>query len=323
VPYAKVKSYRDQEWCLFNLVCFFLGLQIARGGQSVTLVGSTLVMFGGEDSKRRLMNDLNILDLETLTWKAVDTSGTRPSPRSDHVAAAHGDRYLFLFGGGSHSSCYNDLYVLDLDSMEWSQAQTGGTVPSPRAGHAGATIGNSLYIIGGGDNKSGISDTLVLNMDTLVWSVVATVKGRAAVASEGLSVVVVEDSLLAFGGYNGHFNNQVYVFRTFPAEKVQSKILESSAAAAAAVSAATAVAAPSPPAHSSLVNGKSSSSSPDTQETVVEPKEVSETVQDSMAVELPTKESEVPFVTHLFRHLQLVCTIVSWRLSPLHYKHAS
>ncbi|CAK9235456.1 unnamed protein product [Sphagnum jensenii] len=266
---------------------------IARGGQSVTLVGSTLVMFGGEDSKRRLMNDLNILDLETLTWKAVDTSGTRPSPRSDHVAAAHGDRYLFLFGGGSHSSCYNDLYVLDLDSMEWSQAQTGGTVPSPCAGHAGATIGNSLYIIGGGDNKSGISDTLVLNMDTLVWSVVATVKGRAAVASEGLSVVVVEDSLLAFGGYNGHFNNQVYVFRTFPAEKVQSKILESSAAAAAAVSAATAVAGPSPPAHSSLVNGKSSSSSPDTQETVVEPKEVSETVQDSMAVELPTEESEV------------------------------
>ncbi|CAM6033998.1 unnamed protein product [Sphagnum compactum] len=265
---------------------------IARGGQSVTLVGSTLVMFGGEDSKRRLMNDLNILDLETLTWKAVDTSGTRPSPRSDHVAAAHGDRYLFLFGGGSHSSCYNDLYVLDLDSMEWSQAQTGGTVPSPRAGHAGATIGNSLYIIGGGDNKSGISDTLVLNMDTLVWSVVATVKGRAAVASEGLSVVVVEDSLLAFGGYNGHFNNQVYVFRTFPAEKVQSKILESSAAAAAAVSAATAVAAPSPPAHSSLVNGKSSSSSPEPQETVVEPKEVSETVQDSMAVKLPTEESE-------------------------------
>jgi hypothetical protein len=184
------------------------------------------------------------------------------------------------------------LWCNEVWQMEWSQAQTGGTVPSPRAGHAGATIGNSLYIIGGGDNKSGISDTLVLNMDTLVWSVVATVKGRAAVASEGLSVVVVEDSLLAFGGYNGHFNNQVYVFRTFPAEKVQSKILESSAAAAAAVSAATAVAAPSPPAHSSLVNGKSSSSSPDTQETVVEPREVSETVQDSMAMKLLTEESE-------------------------------
>ncbi len=48
------------------------------------------------------------------------------------------------------------LWCNEVWQMEWSQAQTGGTVPSPRAGHASATIGNSLYIIGGGDNKSGI-----------------------------------------------------------------------------------------------------------------------------------------------------------------------
>lgn len=29
-------------------------------------------MFGGEDSKRRLYNDLNILDLETMTWDAIE-----------------------------------------------------------------------------------------------------------------------------------------------------------------------------------------------------------------------------------------------------------
>jgi hypothetical protein len=43
-----------------------------------------------------------------------------------------------------------------------------------------------------------------------VWSLVASVKGQTAISSEGLSVVVVEDSLVAFGGYNGHFNNQVH-----------------------------------------------------------------------------------------------------------------
>ncbi len=32
---------------------------------------------------------------------------------------------------------------------------------------------------------------------------------------QGLSVAVVEDSLLAFGGYNGHFNNQVCSFCSF------------------------------------------------------------------------------------------------------------
>jgi len=61
----------------------FSFVQIARGGQSVTLVGSTLVMFGGEDSRRHhLMDDLNILDLETLTWDAIETryTSTVPTP---------------------------------------------------------------------------------------------------------------------------------------------------------------------------------------------------------------------------------------------------
>ena len=48
--------------------------QVARGGQSVTLVGSKLVMFGGEDRNRRLLNDVRILDLETMTWSSVETT---------------------------------------------------------------------------------------------------------------------------------------------------------------------------------------------------------------------------------------------------------
>jgi hypothetical protein len=82
-------------------------------------MGSTLVMFGGEDSQRHLMDDLNILDLESLTWEAIETSGTRPSSCTDHVAAVHGDCYLFLLGGSSHSSCYG-LYVLDLECKLFS-----------------------------------------------------------------------------------------------------------------------------------------------------------------------------------------------------------
>lgn len=47
-------------------------LKVSRGGQSVTLVGTSLVMFGGEDAKRSLLNDLHILDLETMTWDEID-----------------------------------------------------------------------------------------------------------------------------------------------------------------------------------------------------------------------------------------------------------
>ncbi|KAL6534893.1 hypothetical protein OROGR_013568 [Orobanche gracilis] len=61
-----------------------------------------------------------------------------------------------------------------------------GEIPSPRAGHAGVTIGETWFILGRGDNKSGIgvSETVVLNMSTLIWSVVTTVQGRVPLASE-------------------------------------------------------------------------------------------------------------------------------------------
>ena len=48
------------------------GLQVSCGGQSVTLVGTSLVIFGRQDAKRTLLNDLHILDLETMTWNEID-----------------------------------------------------------------------------------------------------------------------------------------------------------------------------------------------------------------------------------------------------------
>nr|GMD30257.1 acyl-CoA-binding domain-containing protein 4 [Ipomoea batatas] len=157
---------------------------VARGGQSVTLFGSKLIMFGGEDKKRRLLNDIYVLDLETQTWSSVETTQTPPSPRFDHSAALHAERYLLIFGGCSHSVFFNDLHILDLETMEWSCPQLQGDLVSSRAGHAGVTIDENWYIVGGGDNKSGVPETLVLNMSKLVVSVLTSVKGRDPLASE-------------------------------------------------------------------------------------------------------------------------------------------
>ncbi|KAK2419101.1 acyl-CoA-binding domain-containing protein [Trifolium repens] len=205
---------------------------ISRGGQTVSLVGNTLVIFGGQDAKRTLLNDLHILDLETMTWDEIDAVGVPPSPRSDHTAAVHVERYLLIFGGGSHATCYNDLHVLDLQTMEWSRPTQQGDIPTPRAGHAGVTVGENWFIVGGGDNKSGASETVVLNMSTLAWSVVTSVQGRVSVASEGLSLVVSsfdgEDVLVSFGGYNGRYNNEIYVLKPSHKSTLQSKLIENS-----------------------------------------------------------------------------------------------
>ncbi|KAL8540841.1 hypothetical protein ACS0TY_002172 [Phlomoides rotata] len=220
----------DLQTCTWSTLKTYGKPPVSRGGQSVSLVGMTLVIFGGQDAKRSLLNDLHILDLETLTWDEMDTVGVSPSPRSDHAAAVHADRYLLIFGGGSHATCFNDLHVLDLQTMEWSRPTQQGEIPSPRAGHAGVTVGENWFIVGGGDNKSGVSETVVLNMSTLAWSVVTTVQGRVPLASEGSSLVLSsyggEDILVSFGGYNGKYTNEVHVLKPSHKSTLQSKMME-------------------------------------------------------------------------------------------------
>ncbi|KAK1294086.1 Acyl-CoA-binding domain-containing protein 4 [Acorus calamus] len=224
-----VKEF-DPYTCTWSSLRAYGKAPVSRGGQSVTLVGTSLVMFGGEDATRSLLNDLHILDLETMTWDEIDTVGVPPSPRSAHAAAVHAERYLLIFGGGSHATCFNDLHVLDMQSMEWSRPTQQGEMPSPRAGHAGVTIGENWFIAGGGNNKSGVSETVVLNMSTLVWSVVTGVQGRVPLASEGLSLVASsfsgEDILISFGGYNGRYSNEVHVLKPSHKSTLQPKAVE-------------------------------------------------------------------------------------------------
>ncbi|KAI3734676.1 hypothetical protein L6452_14151 [Arctium lappa] len=215
-------------------------IPVARGGQSVSLVGSKLIMFGGEDRHRRLLNDVNVLDLETMIWNVAETKQTPPAPRFDHTAAVHVDRYLQIFGGCSHSTFFNDLHVLDLETLEWSQPQVQGNLVSPRAGHAGVSIDENWFIVGGGDNRSGALETLVLDMSKLILSVLTSVERRDPLASEGITIssalVDGEQFLVAFGGYNGNYNNEVFAMKPKPKDSKHPKIVKSSAAAAAAAS---------------------------------------------------------------------------------------
>lgn len=106
--------------------------------------------------------------------------GKPPSPRSEHAATSFAERYLLIFGGGSHSTCFSDLHLLDtqtvrIDSfpkaamlsfwvsksitwllqMEWSRPKQQGVTPVPRAGHAGVTIGEYWFLTGGGNSRKG------------------------------------------------------------------------------------------------------------------------------------------------------------------------
>lgn len=93
------------------------------------------------------------------------------------------------------------------------------------AGHAGDVLGDSWYIVGGGNNTSGCTEMLALDLtplaadedseEPLTWSVVNQEAARSAIVSEGLAVEAVPSAkcLLAFGGYNGKYQNALQIFK--------------------------------------------------------------------------------------------------------------
>ncbi|KAL4422567.1 hypothetical protein ABPG75_008764 [Micractinium tetrahymenae] len=227
-----------------------------RGGHSGCLVGSKLFIFGGEDVLRRPLGELLVLNLETMQWSRPETHGTPPGPRSAHAAAVFRDRYLLIFGGGSVAHCNNELRCLDTQTMEWSQPESEGPVPPPRAGHAGAILGATWFIVGGGNNTSGCADMYALDLSLLgsgpvQWTLVGNTPVESAIASEGLSLLPVPMAgcMISFGGYNGRYHNAVHVYRPEGYLAAQQQALvppQQAAPATAAPALAAKAAAPAP-----------------------------------------------------------------------------
>lgn len=192
-----------------------------RGGHTATLIGSKVYLFGGEDPYRRALDDLWVLDLTTMIWEQPTGQGNSPQPRSSHTAVCHQGRYILIFGGGSIANCFNDLAVLDTQTMTWIRPEMIGPVPPVRAGHASAVLGSVMYVVGGGNNAKGCADMYALDLSNvgtdkpLQWTLVGNTPPESAIASEGLSLICVPMAgcLLSFGGYNGKYHNAIHVYR--------------------------------------------------------------------------------------------------------------
>ncbi|KAL8460315.1 hypothetical protein ACS0TY_031239 [Phlomoides rotata] len=72
--YKVTVRFIDLESYTSGVVETFGIIPVSRRGQSVTLFGSKVIMFGGKDWSGRLLNDVHVLDLETMTWIAVETT---------------------------------------------------------------------------------------------------------------------------------------------------------------------------------------------------------------------------------------------------------
>ena len=102
-----------------------LGLRLDHGDLAcvqATVLNGILYIFGGEDTSRRPVSKLHVLDLASMTWRQVETTGRAPAARSAHTAVAYkvGGRLLF------HTAV----------SMPYSRMPMISSVGCARLGHA-------------------------------------------------------------------------------------------------------------------------------------------------------------------------------------------
>ncbi|XP_047981398.1 acyl-CoA-binding domain-containing protein 6 isoform X3 [Salvia hispanica] len=219
----------DMEAECWSLIEAKGDIPTARSGHTVVRANSVLILFGGEDTKRRKLNDLHMFDLKSLTWLPLHCTGPRPCSRSNHIAALYNDKILFVFGGASKSRTLNDLYSLDFEAMVWTRIKVHGFHPSPRAGCSGALCGTKWYITGGGSKKKRPAETLIFDVLKYTWSVAVASLPSSITTNKGFSLVLVQhkerDFLVAFGGTKKDPSNQVEVLIM---EKVESSMIRRS-----------------------------------------------------------------------------------------------
>ncbi|XP_066294007.1 rab9 effector protein with kelch motifs-like [Branchiostoma lanceolatum] len=133
--------------------------------------GDRLYVWGGGKTGAEPTEDrkLHVFDAATLTWSQPQLEGKPPKPRHGHVMVAVGNK-LYVHGGMSGVTFYDDLYVLNMDTKKWKRLKPKGPVPSARAAHTAVVHGTQVYMFGG-MNQDGAMDSMhVLNTETLTWS---------------------------------------------------------------------------------------------------------------------------------------------------------
>lgn len=141
-------------------------------------------------------------------WEFLECDGEVPQSRSGHTCALHKNRYLYIFGGFDGSNCFDDLYVLDLDSRHWRKIEAGGDRPSGRASHSAVTddLAGVMYIFGGSGSHFGYTnkrDLCEFCFETETWRLLSNPLEDTPSARYGQSMVAYQKGLYVWGGTHG------------------------------------------------------------------------------------------------------------------------
>lgn len=180
-----------------------------------------MIIFGGMTAPTNKYNDTWALDLITLQWTQLSTTGSRPPVCNYHRAVLDPD-------GGAHPRMIcrggelgQGTYALDLTTLDWSLLQSGG---GPGVRHGGGMAyyhpqgGNpQIFWFGGGTSSTYYNDLWSLDLVTLAWTLMPVGPYGPPPRREQCRMVIdpVKKELILYGGFNGGtttFFNDVWVY---------------------------------------------------------------------------------------------------------------
>ncbi|KAJ3279273.1 hypothetical protein HK104_001593 [Borealophlyctis nickersoniae] len=195
-----------------------------EGHRFISINDSYGVLFGGQEDKYTVADDLYKFDPATGAWSQPSASGP-PTARYWHGMTAVGQNsdQVYLFGGMAQDyTPLSDLYTLDTTAPSWAwkaipTPAPGASSPSARWGHSVTRVAADLFILFGGYNGSTQpTDCLwVFNSTSKLWTK-STIVGTPprSRAWHTANWIPSEQTLVIFGGQDSDFqrhNDVIFV----------------------------------------------------------------------------------------------------------------
>ena len=162
-----------------------------RGGGAVAVQDGRLIVVGG----RRIgaVPEVDAYDPETDTWEALPDM---PAPR-DHLVAQTHEGTIVAVAGRERAIDAHDPSTYLFDGQAWRE---GATMPTSRAGGAGAVLNGELFIFGGEGNPQDASGVFAqveaYDVEEDAWRSL----GPMDVPRHGMGAAAVGDVIVIPGG---------------------------------------------------------------------------------------------------------------------------
>ena len=141
-------------------------------------ISQRIIMYGGQDYgwSGACYDETWAFDPALEHWQEIAVSPPSPPPRRNPALAYKpSTNQMYMFGGRTAYTFFNDIWVLDLTpgSEYWTELTPSGTPPCPRTEITGIydPVSDRLIFFGGDINNSiRVNETWELDLTTMTWS---------------------------------------------------------------------------------------------------------------------------------------------------------